>query len=279
MQFQYRLGYRQDWVTMKSFFWELSWRAPGIRPGTVLLTNELPFQYYSDNSLSAPLNWMYAPEQDSQQMPYIIYDIEARLGKGLPGLDSGIPINEPYRATSFDGTTSQALVLFYDPPRCLRVVDPRTDLSLPYKPEHISEALPLSRTDLIVVNANPPTRPPAEIFGLEPRGWCYYFEKAELARQVGDWEQVAKLGDQGLPLKKKFTKETATELLTFIEGYARSGQWDKALQLSSTFHEATDKSRSILCQTWQRILEQAALSEERQTTVAQLEEMLKCDLP
>jgi hypothetical protein len=96
---------------------------------------------------------------------------------------------------------------------------------------------------------------------------------------MGDWEQVAKLGDQGIPLKKKFTKETATELLTFIEGYAHVGQWEKALEWSSIVFQETDKSQSILCQTWGRILESTDSSEERKATVAQLEEMLKCDLP
>jgi len=279
MQFQYRLAYRQDWITQKAFFWQLIERAPGIKPGTLILTNELPFQYYSDNSLSAPLNWIYSPQQTSRKMSYLFYDIEARLGKGLPSLETNLPIHEPYRATSFDGNTSQALVLFYDPPRCLKVVDPVLDTFLPYKPNHIPEALALSQPDLIQVDANPGARPPSSIFGLEPQDWCYYFEKAELARQKGDWQEVANLGDKGIPLKKKFTKETATELLTFIEGYAHTGQWDKAVQLSARFLQATEKANNIVCQTWDRIDQNTSPTEDRKTAFLQIKSLANCQFP
>ena len=33
-----------------------------VQPGTVFLSNELPMRHYSDNSLTAAFNWVFAPE-------------------------------------------------------------------------------------------------------------------------------------------------------------------------------------------------------------------------
>ena len=122
------------------------------------MTSEIPFAYYSDNSLTAPLNWIYAPHSSSHAMPYLLYDIEARLGQGLPEIKTGLPIDQPYRAAAFNGSTSQALVLFYDPPRCLKVMNPALDRYLPVKPLYIREATPLSRLDLILPAADAASR-------------------------------------------------------------------------------------------------------------------------
>jgi hypothetical protein len=240
--FQNGLSYHRDWVSQKSFFWEMVWRMPGIEPGTTILTSELPFDYFSDNSLTAPLNWTYAPDNTSRDMDYLLYDIEARLGISLSGFDKDIEIQQPYRATHFNGSTSKAVVIFYDPPRCLKIIDPIEDLTLPHKPRYIGEALYLSNPDLIITEANPYARPPEAIFGPEPEhNWCYYFQKAELAQQTGDWQQVAELGDQATIFDLVFTKENASELEPFIEGYAQVGQWDKAVKLSIKATQKSDK--------------------------------------
>ncbi len=94
-----------------------------------------------------------------------------------------------YRVTDFEGSTSDSILVFYKPPRCLKVMHPDEDRDLPYKPLLIPEALHLSNTDLILAGVNPPASPPVSKFGSEPApDWCYYFEKAELASQIGDWE-------------------------------------------------------------------------------------------
>jgi len=70
-------------------------------------------------------------------------------------------------------------------------------------------------------------RPPAEIFGHSPEPcWCYYFEKADLARQTGDWQQVAQIGDEATRLG--FKPEDPSEWLLFVEGYANVGRYTNA---------------------------------------------------
>ncbi len=186
IQFQHRLVYRQEWLSQKNFFWQLAWRAPGfaawhdrddVGDSLYLLQRQL-----ADRPVELDLRPRTAA---SHEMPYLLYDIEARLGQGLPEIKAGLPIDMPYRAAAFNGSTSQAIVLFYDPPRCLKVMNPALDRFLPVKPLYIREATPLSRLDLILPAARSPAAPPESIFGPEPaHAWCYYFEKAELYAQI-----------------------------------------------------------------------------------------------
>lgn len=287
-QYLQRQYYRQEWLAQKTYFWQIVWRIPSMQPGTVLLTSALPFTYYSDNSLMAPLNWLYAPvlqkstSNNTYQMPYLLYNLESRLGNELVTLEANSTILYPNRIASFNGSTSQAIVLFYDPPRCVKVIDPSIDRYLPMKPLYISEALLLSRLDLILLDTtNAAEQNLIALLGSEPdHGWCYYFEKADLYRQFGDWEKVASAGDKALPINKEFTQKNISELLPFIEGYAYTGQWDKARKLSLQTFQTWDKMQFILCDVWGKIDQQkkltADLDQEGLSTIQEMFTLFQC---
>jgi hypothetical protein len=88
--FQYRLAedYVQDWESQKNFFWQLNWRVPDLQPGTILMTNPLPFKYYSDNSLAAPLNWLWGTREPSDRLDYMfIFPKTKAVATGLSNLN------------------------------------------------------------------------------------------------------------------------------------------------------------------------------------------------
>jgi hypothetical protein len=280
MHYYDAVGYRAEWLSQKAFFWQLTWRIPGLERGTALLTADLPFIYYSDNSLSAPLNWTYDPGNTSHQMSYLVYDVESRLYKDLPSLDPGLPIDMPYRVTNFQGSTSQAVLFFYTPPRCLKVMHPLEDSNLPYKPLLIPETLPLSRPELIVTGADSPASPPFKIFGPEPQpDWCYYFENAELASQSGDWATVVALSEPALGLKKEFDRETASELMPFIKGFAYTGVWDRAVELSKQAIGASPKMQNMLCQAWYLMRDRTPAGDSKDVAYSQVAKEIPCSFP
>jgi hypothetical protein len=269
--------YRQEWQMQKDFFWQLTWRAPGIKPDTTLLTPELPFVYFSDNSLTAPLNWTYDPHNTSNHLSYLMFDLEARLGNALTHFKADLPINHPYRAMSFSGNMSQMLVFFYEPPRCVTIFDPGTGTILPDSPRLIPEALALSNPDLIITGADPPAAPPTHIFGPEPEHeWCYYFQKAELARQKGDWNEVAGLGDQVFMYLDNLKPESAVELIPFIEGYAHVGRWEETIQLFTTASQLSAETIPLLCTTWDRIEKSISPAALDMAASDQISDILQC---
>ncbi len=278
-QFSQRLVYRQEWLTQQNFFWQMAWRIPQLQPGTLILTSAEPFRYYTDNSLSAPLNWMYDPAHalPGASMYTLLYDVEARLGRGLNSFEPDQPINESYRAAHFTGSTSQAISLFYDPPRCLVALNPQTDRFLPVKPLYIKEITPLSNLSLIVGHPPTPAQPPPAYFGPEPApGWCTYYEKAALHNQLGQWQDAAHMADLALRNKRHLTEKTVSELNPFIEAYAHSGQWEKALQLTQEALAAWDKTQYTLCDIWRVILHTTPPSRQAQNAQEILQPLLNC---
>lgn len=271
--------YRRDWENQRLFFWQLTWRMPGLKPGTLLLTHELPFQYVTDNSLSAPLNWTFDPQNTSRGMRYMLVYTKARLGTDLlPRLAANIPIHYPYRTFTFDGSTSQAVVIFYPVPGCLRVMDPvySNQAVFPDLTYMLTDAISLSDPGLITPEADQPATPPAALFGPEPpHDWCYYFEKAELARQSSYWEEVARIGraarDLGLQARLPL------ENLVFIEGSLRTGDWDTARQLTLQTWQAGEKAQAGLCATWKRFSEDQDIAPELRANFPGMLRQINCN--
>jgi len=276
MQFQNANTYRLEWKEFRDYFWQLNWRIPQVDPDTMFLTDEMPFLYYSDNSLTAPLNWMYSPSKLPERMPYILFFTKARLGYRIPRLEPDIPINQYYRITSFQGNTSQTIVFQYSPPGCLHIFDPSIDQWNPTLPQDLKEAIPLSNLSLISsIESNNLIQSQA-IFGAEPtHNWCYYYQKAALNQQQGNWEKVAELGDIAFELNDY--PNDPVERLPFIEGYAHVGQWEKAIELSRKTIEISPLYQDITCALWNRILLEIPETNTPTTILNFLNNELNCD--
>jgi hypothetical protein len=252
----------------------MSWRAPGLKPGTVVLMNE-ELSFYADNSLSPSLNWIYAPENHSDQIDYVLFYPTNRENGELPELKPDIPIDYDYIAGHFTGNTSQAVAFYYDPPSCLRLLEPDLDADNHFiqLESLMREASALSDSSRIVTSSEAVM--PA-IYQPEPaHGWCYYFEKADLARQLGDWKQVAKLGDAAFQLSDH--PNNPIERFVFIEGYAHTGDWERAVKLSRESYKVSKAYVApLLCRLWKRIETGTTGGVERDAALSEVESMLAC---
>jgi hypothetical protein len=94
-----------------------------------------------------------------------------------------------------------------------------------YDPVNMSLAAPSSRIENVIVDVEHAS-PPVYIFGEEPeRGWCYYFQKADLAAQMGDWEKAASLGEEAIGLE--LSPEDRVEWMPFLKAYAITGNAER----------------------------------------------------
>jgi hypothetical protein len=273
-QFLWSTDYLRDWQAQKNLFWQMAWRAPGLKPGTLVLMNE-ELTFYADNSLSPVLNWIYAPNKHSDQIDYVLFYPTNREDGELPALKPNIPIDYDYIAGHFKGNTSQAVAFYYDPPSCLRLLEPDIDPDNHFiqLESMMREASALSASSQIVTSSEA-TLP--AIYQPEPvHGWCYYFERADLARQLDDWEQVVRLGDAAFKLADH--PNNPIERFVFIEGYAQVGEWDRAVKLSrESYRVSKEYVGPLLCRLWQRIETETADSVERNAALSEVESMLAC---
>ena len=252
------VSYRSDWQHQKELFKQLTWRIPGLKDGTALISNELPLNYSTDNSLVAPINWTYAPEFSSGTLPVYIYYVDLRFDNSHRQIEPGATYHELYRFYPFETSSDQILVIYQEYSGCLRVLDSIHHQFDPTLPDDIRDILHYSSLDQITTTQN--AELPAPLQGdpdLENNieSWCYNFEHADLARQREDWEQVSRFGDQAF--EKGFpdsTKKHVTEFVVFIEGYAHTGDWQRAIELTLEAYKIDHRMKDMLCHTWERII-------------------------
>ncbi len=247
-QFQTNTAYRRDWSVQRALFWQMSWRIPSLAPATAVIANDLPLTYSSDNSLSGPLNWIYSAPG---QMDHILLFASIRTGVIFPALAPNLPIHANYLVRMFDGNTSQVVAIDFSPPGCLRVLDPEIDSQNKLLAPIMREAAALNNYAMIRTDAQ--TGLPMSVFGPEiEHGWCYYFEQADLARQVGDWPRIVSFGNVAFNLNDY--PNDPVERFVFIEGYAHEGDWSKAKELSlESLKVSPGIVRPLLCLLWNRI--------------------------
>ena len=78
-----------------------------------------------------------------------------------------------------------------------------------------------------------PHTPPEIAFGPEPaHGWCYYYQKADLARQQGNWNQVLEIGQQAFD--QGLSPTDPIEWMPFLQAYAQTGNVDRLKELAPT---------------------------------------------
>jgi len=266
--------FRRDWEDQREIYWQMTWRIPAMQPNTVLLTDQMPIDYETDLSFTAPINWMYAPEYMRSDLPYMLLYTEKRIGGGtLPSLDPNVTITYPYRTVQFNSSTSNAVTIYMPRNGCLRVLDPaRGDKQIYAKlPVVLTHAIPLSDPSRIMVETEQPAIP---IFFSEPaHEWCYYYTKAGLAQQQGNYEQVVILGDEAMSLG--FTPQDQNEWLVFIDGYARAGDLQTAGELSKTALTEDERIRRGVCTVWEQIQAQSGGGSEGQ--IMEIRGLLNCN--
>jgi len=115
---------------------------------------------------------------------------------------------------------------------------------------------------------------PENIFGPEPaHEWCYYYQKADLARSLQDWPRVTALADEAAA--SGFAPQNGVELLPFIQAYAMQGQWEPALEASRRVTQLTENMNRPVCKMWNRLATEAP-AEGRQPAVDAARAEFKC---
>ncbi len=274
-QIQANLAFRQDWAYQQRFFWQLHWRVPDLAPGTVIIANENRVTAFStDNSLTAPINWIYDPGNHSQTIHYLMVYPTIRVYEGSAlKLVPDWPVAEDLLIGTFQGNTSQSITIFYDGSTCLRVVDPVLDRYNPIIPDILRQTALFSDDSLIQLPANGQVNSPPlpAILGQPPaESWCQTFESAEILRQSARWYDIIKLWEDHQDLYHQST--FAGELGPFIEAYAQTGQWEQAAQMTVN----QSKSRAVFCSLWQVLDQSAPASAVKTQMVRSTMDRLKC---
>jgi hypothetical protein len=218
--------FAQFWAMEKQLWWQLSWRAPDLKKNTVLIP-ALPAPYMLAESYEVwgPANIIYGTPVD----PLHVVG-ESLSSQTMHAIFSGDSFNRSMRRVELSLDFKNSLVVSIPAPgACLRVQDSSFQEFSESESPLIRQVAAVSKTSLILTDGAPKI-PPAQVFGSEPaHTWCYYYEKAALARQKKDWAEVDRLADEVQKLKLR--PQDGMEWMPFYQGYALSGRMDDANQL------------------------------------------------
>ena len=264
-------SYRLDWGLQRDIYWQLAWRIPALKPGTAVIGKGTFTDKSSYYDATYIMNFLFAKNPAANPL-YSYFDVFH-----LPPFEDGLyrptlPISFITRSGQFSGNTSQAIGMYFNlSGGCVRILDQvyRGDPNLTNdinSNDRLDQLTAISNVDLIGAGGDPVSPDPA-LFGAEPpHGWCYYFEKADLARQQQNWQTVLQLGAQADA--GGYKPVLGAEYLPFIEANARTGEWAKAFDLSLAAQKTTKDLEPSLCNNWTRLAEIQG-GAGRDTTLAQ----------
>lgn len=242
--------YQYSWEKQRAFFWQLYWRAPYIEPGTAFISEGEVFPYVGLYSTAMGISSLYPPVEDPQQMPYWFFSYSERLYRIPKELVAGTALEDELRNYTFQGDSRNAILLDFYPEekRCLKLLSlhDSDDKDLP---DSIAALLRISNFERIHTKSPDGWTPPVSVFGTEPEHtWCYYFEKADLAYQEGDWENVITLMDEAK--RQGFMPSDMKEYLPLLAAYLQTGDIESALDLSIQIKRISAKVDDRVCKAW-----------------------------
>jgi hypothetical protein len=242
--------FQGSWEKQRAFYWQLFWRAPHIQPGTAFIANGEIFTYVGLYSTSIGISLLYPPVEPPQHVPYWFFSYWERLYKIPNEMVAGTLLEEGLRNYSFQGDSKDALLLDFSPEsnRCLHFLSLR-DENNPDLPDSMKGLLSISNLSQIGRESQGQWRPSTTIFGAEPEyTWCYYFERAELAHQYGDGQEVVRLMEEAKA--QGFAPTDMREYLPLLEAYLQTGDSESARTLSLQMARLSNNIDDQVCTTW-----------------------------
>lgn len=264
-----------SWEKQIRLYQQLTWRAPEIQPGTAIVTDEEILGYMGQYATSFGIITAYQPG-NIKTPPYWYFPAYYTYSD-FGDFVQGIPIEDGKLSMEFSGQSTDSLVISFNPEldRCLWILRPE-DNKLRLISDDMRKLSEASSVERIGDNNGAERTLPEAIFGkLTQKGWCYYFEKADLARQYGRWDKVTKLYDQA-----KANSEQAGngfEYIPFIEGYGHLGDWEMVRSLTKTANRISKGLEPSLCESLDGLLTKAPKSTERDEMILNLKNDLDCE--
>ena len=233
------------WDYQRQTWWQLTWRAPDIKDETVLMVY-MPDGYLmqQDYEMWGPVNLIY------RQVPATSPAIAAKV----LNIDTAYDVLRRNVHDNFDRDVPMhfdfnnlLLISYPTTSSCIHIIDGALPVYSEGESLLTQQVGSISRVDRIIPTGKAPI-PPPQIFGTEPtRGWCYYYQKASLARQIGDWKEIVKLYNQANALNLDAVDKS--EYFPFVEAFVNLGQTKEARALYVRSIKDRVKIRLPICRS------------------------------
>ncbi len=265
--------FRQSWQKQERLYHQLLWRAPSIKPNTAIITSEEILGHMGDYPTTFSINSMYEAK-GSKQLPYWFFALSENFEFSVERLRENNSLEEQKANVFFKGDIENIIFLTYEPEKkqCLWVLRPE-DATYKDLPGEMKKAALMSKYENISAGERE-NQLFHEIMEEDRNTWCFYYQKADLARQMRDWAAVVSYWEAAS--ETTYRPENGFEYIPFIEAYAYLGDWEQALALTQQARKTTQGMYLILCPTWQRLEQGTPASDTKADHVSKAYDVLKC---
>ncbi len=266
--------FQSSWEKQVRFSQQLLWRAPQIKPGTAILTDEEILGRMGEYAVSFSILTTYRPG-NIQTPPYWYFPFYY-TNPNIDDLLQGAPLEYSKLSMNFSGNSNQILLLSFNPEfkRCLWILQPQ-DTNLRLVNDDMRRLSAGSDITLIEQSDGAMTDIPESIYGKQNNNtWCYYFEKADLARQYHQWDEVVRLWEEAQANSER--ADNGFEYIPFIEGLGFQEDWEQMKSLIRNANRITAGLEPSLCSALDRLAANAPASQERDDTIINSKNDLNC---
>jgi len=266
--------FQYSWEKQVRLADQLLWRAPQIESGTAILTDEEVLGIMGEYAVSFSINTTYQVKNIETTPPYWYFPFYY-TNPNVDELLKGAPLEYSKLTMNFSGNSNKMLLLSFNPEmkRCLWVMQPQ-DTNLRLVSDDMRKLSAGSDINLIQQTDSEPTLPES-IYGKQNnQTWCYYFEKADLARQYGQWDEIARLWAESKSVGEQ--ADNGFEYIPFIEGFGHLEDWEQVKVLTKFAKKVTAGLEPSLCSALDRLAVDAPASQQRDDTIQNLKDDLKC---
>lgn len=222
-QIQNAFMYRYSWKYQQQFQWSMKWRIPDVEPNTAIIGDGATASFMGGWADGSMIFEMYGKNQGITPTPYWYFN--AADENWVSRLTAGEPIYKDEKIFRFEAKAENVIVLTKpEYGKCLWVLD-EADINNPYLESGIADYLPFQNKDRIRYESD--YQLPEAVFGTDyTHDWCYYFENADRALDMGNYETVLSLYREAEA--KGLTPGNPTEMRPFIKAAAMTGDLEQA---------------------------------------------------
>lgn len=264
-------NFKTAWEKQERFYQQLIWRAPSIEPGTALISSEEFLAYMGDYPTSMALNTIYETKPTGNIAHWLFTLSNPKTATAIANDEA---LQGSKISMEFLGSASDAIYLTFEPEndQCLWVHRPE-DSNYKYLPASMRAALS-NATLSPILDVQADTKIFEQVVDEDTSHWCYFYEKADLARQYNKWDQVVRYWEEAKG--QGFRPRNGFEFIPFIEGFAHTGNWKTAFDLTRMSNKTTKAMYFILCPTWKNLVAETPPSEQQQNYLKETNEYLGC---
>lgn len=224
-----------NWTQRTSdFWWQVAWRVPQFEKNTTLIANINSVATEEDYFVWGPANFIYYPESQNDKL------VQPALYAAVLNQNTvqKVIIRERQEYDNRRGIITyknyRNILILSQPSSnsCVHVINGLQPEFSNFESDSIRVIGSYSEMEHVLVDETSHT-PPEIVFGTEPaHSWCYYYQKADLARQRGEWESIVSLGNEAQ--ESGYSPSDAIEWMPFLQAYAVMGDIDRLIKLAPT---------------------------------------------